>query len=233
MKILVFASCSKRKSISYPNEPRCKDIVMKEMKDSFVERFPEKRTARDLYRGSLNISINSAVKQLREFFDVSYYIISAGFGIVEENELVPPYNCAFSQMNKEDLIERARLLRIPDDFQEIVAKEKPDLMYLALGKSYLTALGEWDKDLPCATIAFTESASKKVITLPADNIAVQEVAHLGIGPIHGVVGYKGDLLLLTTRFVKNNQKNPEKALLELLETPDDLVQMLAMLRNID
>ncbi|MCK5047185.1 MAG: hypothetical protein KAS22_11435, partial [Candidatus Heimdallarchaeota archaeon] len=157
MKILVFASCSKRKSISYPTEPRCKDIVMKEMKDSFVDRFPEKRTARNLYRGSLNISINSAVTQLRDFFDVSYYIVSAGFGIVEENEFVPPYNCSFSQMNNEDLIERARALRIPDDFQEIVEKEKPDLMYLALGKTYLTALGDWDKDLPCATIAFTKS----------------------------------------------------------------------------
>lgn len=232
MKILVFASCSKRKSISYPDEPTCKDIVMKGMKDSFVERFPEKRTARDLYRGTLNISINSAVKQLKEFFDVSYYILSAGFGIVEENELVPPYNCAFSQMNNEAILERARVLRIPDDFKEIVENEKPDLIYLALGKTYLTALGEWDKDLPCKTIAFTKSSSKKVITLPADHIAVQEATHLGLGPIHGVVGYKGDLLLLTTRFVKN-QKNPEKALLELLETPDDLVQMIDMIRKID
>lgn len=232
MKILVFASCSKRKSISYPTEPKCKDIVMKEMKDSFVDRFPEKRTARNLYRGSLNISVNSAVTQLRDFFDVGYYIVSAGFGIVEENEFVPPYNCSFSQMNNEDLIERAKALRIPEDFQEIVEKEKPDLIYLALGKTYLTALGDWDTDLPCATIAFAESTSKKVITLPADNIAVQEASHLGLGPIHGVVGYKGDLLLLTTRFVKN-QKNPEKALLEILETPEDLIQMLDMLRKID
>ena len=232
MKILVFASCSKRKSISYPTEPRCKDIVMKEMKDSFVYRFPEKRTARNLYRGSLNISVNSAVTQLRDFFDVGYYIVSAGFGIVEENEFVPPYNCSFLQMNNEDLIERAKALRIPEDFQEIVEKEKPDLIYLALSKTYLTALGDWDTDLPCATIAFAESTSKKVITLPADNIAVQEASHLGLGPIHGVVGYKGDLLLLTTRFVKN-QKNPEKALLEILETPEDLIQMLDMLRKID
>ena len=232
MKILVFASCSKRKSISYPTEPKCKDIVMKEMKDSFVDRFPEKRTARNLYRGSLNISVNSAVTQLRDFFDVGYYIVSAGFGIVEENEFVPPYNCSFLQMNNEDLIERAKALRIPEDFQEIVEKEKPDLIYLALSKTYLTALGDWDTDLPCATIAFAESTSKKVITLPADNIAVQEASHLGLGPIHGVVGYKGDLLLLTTRFVKN-QKNPEKALLEILETPEDLIQMLDMLRKID
>jgi len=205
---------------------------MKEMKDSFVYRFPEKRTARNLYRGSLNISVNSAVTQLRDFFDVGYYIVSAGFGIVEENEFVPPYNCSFLQMNNEDLIERAKALRIPEDFQEIVEKEKPDLIYLALSKTYLTALGDWDTDLPCATIAFAESTSKKVITLPADNIAVQEASHLGLGPIHGVVGYKGDLLLLTTRFVKN-QKNPEKALLEILETPEDLIQMLDMLRKID
>ena len=129
-------------------------------------------------------------------------------------------------------IERARVLRIPDDFQDIVEKEKPDLMYLALGKTYLMALDDWDKDLPCKTIAFTESSSKEVITLPADHIAVQEAAHLGLGPMHGVVGYKGDLLLLTTRFVKN-QKNPEKALLELLETPNDIVQMIDMLRKID
>jgi len=230
MKILVFASCSKRKSLSYPNEPTCKDIIMKGMKDSYVQKFPEKRTARDLYRGSLNISVNSAVKQLKEFFDVGFYIVSAGFGIVEENELVPPYNCTFSTMTKDEIIERARVLRIPNDFQEIIEKEKPDLIYLALGNTYLQALGDWDKNLPCKTIAFTESEAKEVITLPADHIAVQEATHLGLGPIHGVVGYKGDLLLLTTRFVKN-QRNPEKALLELLEAPDDFVQMIDMLRK--
>ena len=230
MKILVFASCSKRKAISYPNQPTCQQINSKEMREAYLPNFSEKRKAKDLYRGSLNISTNAAVRHLREMFDVGYYIVSAGFGIVNEEDIMPPYECSFSEMRKDNIIERANALNIPNDYQEIIKKENPDFMYLALGKNYLMALGNWDENLPCKTIAFEESTSDKVITLPADHIAVQEVSRIGGMPIHGVIGFKGDLLLLATRFLKN-QRNPEKALVEILDTPNDLKQMIAMLRS--
>ncbi len=230
MKILIFASCSKRKAVSYPNQPTCQQISSKEMREAYLPNFTEKRKAKDMYRGSLNISINAAVRHLKEMFDVGYYIVSAGFGIVNENDMMPPYECSFSEMRKEGLINRANMLNIPNDYQEIIEKENPDFIYLALGKNYLTALGNWDENLPCKTIAFEESTSDKVITLPADHIAVKEVSSIGGMPIHGVIGFKGDLLMLTTRFLEN-QKDPEKALIEILDNPNDLKQMIGMLRS--
>ncbi|NHJ05069.1 MAG: hypothetical protein EAX90_09610 [Candidatus Heimdallarchaeota archaeon] len=230
MKILIFASCSKTKSLKYPHQPNCDEILSKEMREQFLQRFPEKRTAKELYRGSLNISLNSAVRQLREFFDVSYYIISAGFGIINELDKVPPYECSFSDMSNEKIIERAKQLHIPEDFKEIIQREEPDFIYLALGKNYLLSVGEWDIDLPCKTIAFYPSNSEQVITLPADHIAVKEASSIGGLPIHGVIGYKGDLLLLTTRYLKN-QKDPAKALIEILNDPEDLIYTLNSIRD--
>ena len=230
MKILIFASCSKTKSIKYPHQPNCNEITSKGMKEKYLLQFPEKKTAKDLYRGAINISLNSAIKLLREYFDVSYYIISAGFGIVNENELVPPYECTFSELTKKQIEERAELLNIPTDYKKLIEQEQPDLIYLEVGKDYLQALGEWDKDLPCKTLAFANSESDKVISLPADHIIVREAANVGGFPIHGDLGYKGDLLLLTTRYLKN-QKDPVKALKEILDKPDELIYTLNSIRK--
>ncbi|MHA1155347.1 MAG: DUF6884 domain-containing protein [Candidatus Heimdallarchaeota archaeon] len=230
MKILVIASCSKKKSIQYPHQPTCNEIPSKESREQILLKFPMKKTAKDLYRGALNLSTNSAVRLLKNYFDISYYIVSAGFGLIDESVLLPPYDCSFSEMTKDKIIERAELLHIPEDFQKIITKENPDLIYLALGKDYLTALGKWDEKLPCKTIAFTHSDSTNVITLPADHITVKEVSQIGGLPIHGVIGFKGDLLLLTTRYLKE-QQNPEKALRDLLDNPDDLIYTVNSLRE--
>ncbi len=230
MKILVIASCSKTKSIQYPHQPVCSEIPSKESREQILLKFPMKKTAKDLYRGALNLSTNSAVRLLKNYFDVSYYIVSAGFGLIEESVLLPPYDCSFSEMTKDQIVERAELLHIPEDFQEIIIKENPDLIYLALGKNYLIAIGKWDEKLPCKTIAFDHSDSANVITLPADHIIVKKVSRIGGLPIHGVIGFKGDLLLLTTRYLKE-QSNPEKALKELLDNPDDLIYTVNSLRE--
>ncbi|MBN1331007.1 MAG: hypothetical protein JXA54_16160 [Candidatus Heimdallarchaeota archaeon] len=230
MKILIFASCSKTKSIKYPHQPTCNEIKSKEIRESYLQQFPEKKQAADLYRGALNITTTGAVNQLREFFDVSYYIISAGFGILHEKDLVPPYECSFSEMSKQQIEERANLLKIPEDYQKIIENEKPELIFLCMGIDYLYSLGEWDKNLPCKTIAFDESISDKVISLPADHIAVKEVSNISGLPIHGIVGFKGDLLLLTTRYLKNH-KDPVKALRELLDNPYDLIYTINTLRE--
>ncbi len=230
MKIVIFASCSKRKSISHPSQPTCKDLVSKQSKDKYNVSITEKRTVKEMYRGALNISIVQAISVLRHYFEVKYYVISAGFGIVEENEIIPPYDCTFSTMSAEEILSRAEILQIPQDYKQIIENEKPDLVYLALGKDYLTALGDWDSILKCKTIAFHASTNENVITLPADHVAVQEASSIGGLPIHGVVGYKGDLLLLTTRYLKNCD-NPIEALQDLLNNPNDLIYMMNTIRQ--
>ncbi|NHJ85492.1 MAG: hypothetical protein FK734_08520 [Asgard group archaeon] len=230
MKLLIFSSCSKRKVIEYPHQPSCDDLTSKERREDFIIKLSVNRPAHQMYLGALNLSIKSAIKVLRRFFDVSHYIVSAGFGIIEETVEIPPYDCTFSTMSKEDIEKRAELLTIPNDYHEIIEKEKPDCIYLALGKKYLDAIGSWDKDLPCKTIAFDDSDNNLVITLPADHIAVQEASFGGGLPIHGVVGYKGDLLLLTTNYLVNSDK-PDIALKELLDNPNDFKYVINSLRN--
>ncbi|NHK30683.1 MAG: hypothetical protein FK730_04985 [Asgard group archaeon] len=230
MKIVIFASCSKRKSISHPKQPTCYELTSKEALEKYRLSITEKRTVKDMYRGALNISIVQAISVLRLYFEVKYYVVSAGYGIIEENDEIPPYDCTFSSMNSEEIQKHANALQIPQDFNQIIGDEKPDLIYLALGKNYLTALGDWDTVLPCKTIAFHPSENKKVITLPADHVAVQEASSIGGLPIHGVVGYKGDLLLLTTRYLKNSN-NPVEALQDLLNNPDDFVYTMNTIRQ--
>jgi hypothetical protein len=230
MKLLIFASCSKSKVLEHISQPTCEQLTSKEAKKLFGDRFTDKRPASKLYKGPLNISINSAVAKLRKIFDVAYYIVSAGFGIVHESELLPPYNCTFAGMKKNEILERAKKLEIPEDFQKIIQKEQPDVIYLALGKDYLNALGDWDQNLPCKTIAFDSSESNKVITLPADHLVVKEVASVSSIPIHGVIGYKGDLLLLTTRYIEPHS-NPEEALKDLLENPDELTYLVSKMQT--
>ncbi|NHJ85929.1 MAG: hypothetical protein FK734_10740 [Asgard group archaeon] len=230
MKILIFASCSKTKSIKYPHQPSCNKIKSKDMRETFLQHFPEKKQASDLYRGALNITTTAAVRQLREFFEVSYYIVSAGFGILHEDDLVPPYECSFSEMSNQQIIERANILKIPQDYQNIIQNEHPDLIYLGMGKDYLLSLGDWDKNLPCKTIAFEESTSNKVISLPSDHIIVQEVSSISGLPIHGIIGFKGDILLLTSRYLKN-LKDPVKGLNDLIDNPSDLIYTINTLRE--
>lgn len=230
MKIVIFASCSKRKSISHPSQPTCNELISKQSRDKYNVSITEKRSVKDMYRGALNISIVQAISILRHYFDVKYYVISAGYGIVNENEILPPYDCSFSTMSFEEIQTRAEMLEIPQDYRQIIENEKPDLVYLALGKNYITALGDWDSILNCKTIAFHPSTNENVITLPADHVAVQEASSIGGLPIHGVVGYKGDLLLLTTRYLKNNS-NPVEALQDLLNNPDDLVYIVNTIRQ--
>ncbi|MBD3189701.1 MAG: hypothetical protein GF308_03615 [Candidatus Heimdallarchaeota archaeon] len=225
MEILVITSCSKKKAESHINQPSCDEINSKYDRKKYLGTFVEKRATRDMYQGAMNISINSAIKKLREFFEVEYYILSAGFGLLQEDWKIPPYNCTFSNMTKKEILERAKLLEIPKDYKKILVKTNPSLIYLALGKDYLLSLGNWDENLPCTTIAFSPSDSEKVISFPADYITVKKVSSRSGVPIHGVVGFKGDLLLILANYLLS-QKNPEESLQKLLSETDILKYLL-------
>lgn len=225
MEILVITSCSKKKAESHINQPSCDEINSKYDRKKYLETFIEKRAAREMYRGAMNLSINSAVKKLRGFFEVEYYIVSAGFGLLHEDWEIPPYNCTFSNMTKKAILERAKLLEIPKDYKKILAKTNPSLMYLALGKDYLLSLGTWDENLPCTTIAFSSSNSEEVISFPADYLTVKKVSSQSGVPIHGVVGFKGDLLLILANYL-TSQKNPKESLQHLLSETDILKYLL-------
>lgn len=143
-KILIINSCSKSKAISHSDQPTCADLNTKEQRDAQKVKFESLLTpAGKLYTGKQASAIQSAVKMLKESHEVDYYIISAGFGFVNEQEQLPPYECSFSGLGKRKIKEMADNLSIIKDMQVSIAS-KYDFIYLALGIDYLTAIGNLD-----------------------------------------------------------------------------------------
>ncbi len=230
MKILVLAPCSKIMSNKQIHNLTCKDLDSSEKIDYHLKTSSLKINARELFRGAVNISLVAAIDQLRQFFDVSYYIVSSGFGLLKEHDRIPPYDCSFMEMNEKEIIARAEMLGIPRQFKDILAIEQPELLFLALNKHYLTALGNWEEMINCATITYTPSSSKFVISLPEEYLPQKETMHLPGFPVHNTVSYRGDLLLITKRYLANS-KDPEKTLRELFKNPDELRYILNSIRQ--
>lgn len=140
-KILIINSCSKSKSVSHEAQPKCSDLISKERREIQKLKFKEILTpAGQLYTGQQAKSIAKSVQLLKKQHKVDYYIISAGFGLVKESELLPPYECSFSNLRKQDIRRMSQSLEIEKSLQNEI-RDSYDLIYLALGKDYITALG--------------------------------------------------------------------------------------------
>ncbi len=220
MRICVVGSCGKRKATSSPQSPTCKDIPSKEALVKWQKKLKHLcRPARDLYVGSQPTELTKGVSLLRQADGVSvdYYIISAGFGFLREDELVPPYECSFAGMSKSRIVSRADALSIPNDFEKVV-RTGYDILYLALGKNYLTSLGTSWVDLLNGTVVILFGAtcpSDNIISLPSDNAIVRRFSQSGY-KIHGAVGFKGDLFRILASSVMSCS-DPHSELMGWLE----------------
>lgn len=97
--------------------------------------------ARRLYSGRQQAYIGSAVDRLRAAGDsVDRLFISAGFGLVDEETRLPPYEVTFNKMNGDAIDEQAAGLGIPSDVREAIRTAPPyDVVILALGSDYYRA----------------------------------------------------------------------------------------------
>jgi len=97
--------------------------------------------ARDLYTGRQQEFVNEAVRQLRDAgHDVQRYFISAGFGLVEESEELPPYEVTFSGMRVAEVRDRSARLGIKRDVARLLQQAEYDVVFFALGKDYYTSI---------------------------------------------------------------------------------------------
>jgi hypothetical protein len=140
-KILIVNSCGKAKLTYHPNQPSYNDLKTNSSREHSIERFRDLLTrAGSLYTGPQASCISKAVNILKENHAVDYYIISAGFGLVHEDVKLPPYDCTFTSKTPREIQEMTINLNIQRDFHEL-AKFDYDFVYLALGRTYLSALG--------------------------------------------------------------------------------------------
>lgn len=144
MRILVVDQCSGSKS--YPDGSpslTLADLDGRSREELLAEDGVAARKARRLYDGRQQERIDGAVDALRDAgHDVDRYFVSAGFGLVEETELLPPYDVTFQEFSDEEISERAESLGLPEAVSDLLASDPPyDIAFLALGRDYYTAIG--------------------------------------------------------------------------------------------
>jgi hypothetical protein len=211
----VIGSCGKKKLIQSTEALTCDDL------DSIdnIRKWRKKLSctsirARELYIGNQNRELVKGVDLLRriENIDINFLILSAGFGLVEENDMIPPYDCSFTGMRKSQIQERAEWLNISSDFKELLATGF-DLVYLALGKKYFLTLGnDWKNTVEPMILGFNRTLSEgKLLCIPSAHDIVRAFSQNG-HKIHGITGFKGDLLRILANYALK-QKNPYRELL--------------------
>lgn len=143
MRMLVVDQCSNAKD--YPDwfTPFDADTLDSVPRDELIER--EKTpaiAARALYAGRQQRFVSEAVDQLRDLGDdVTRVFVSAGFGVVNEDALLPPYDVTFADLSASEIDERAEQLEIGQDVVELLSRNAPfDAVFFLLGKDYYRSI---------------------------------------------------------------------------------------------
>ncbi|MGY5853289.1 MAG: hypothetical protein RTU92_06975 [Candidatus Thorarchaeota archaeon] len=210
MRVCVVGSCGKKKRTMVENAPNCGDLNSTSDLQTWKNQLKEHVViARDMYLGNQSQELVKGVDILRSIRDVEVhlFIVSAGFGLLEEDEKVPPYECSFTGMKKSEIKSRSQQLSIPTDFAR-VCKTRYDLLYLALGKNYLTSIGDdWTTNIVGTVVTFDPRMSvDSSIFIPSGPGIVRAFSQQG-HKIHGITGFKGDLLRILASYAIN-QDNP-------------------------
>jgi hypothetical protein len=204
MRILVVGSCGKKKRVQLPEAPNCDDLVSSKSLMKWKTALSHSvYPAREMYTGYQNRELVAGVDGLRSIKDVEVdmYIISAGFGVLNETTLIPPYDCSFNSLKKTEILERANSLGITEDIRSICEGDYV-LLYFALSRKYMLALGgNRLSEIKGTTVTFhKQKTDSELVYVPSGANTVKSFAQRGF-KIHGVVGFKGDLLRILMKYV--------------------------------
>lgn len=208
MDILIIDQCSNSKS--HPDESTVFDA--EEIDEAGLEALRARDEcvclpARKLYAGRQQRYISEAVDSLRaNNHTVDRYFISAGFGLIEENEELPPYEVTFTDMNDSEIESRSASLKISEQICEAITSNSYDIVFLALGSDYYQALdlSEVLAVLPENTLGVTFNQEEdteqyeNIISIPARTEQAKEQETI-------VVALKGVYLKNFSRHLANGE----------------------------
>ena len=151
-KILIVTSCTKDKLFPSHLPDNCylqASQLWDERDDNRVERNfgtleQYRMPAVQLYRGLQHRELMRGVTLLRKEFgakSVDIKIISAGFGLVGEQQPLPLYEATFADLPPSKILAIAQRLRIPQKINELLTKTSYDCAFFLLGENYLVSLG--------------------------------------------------------------------------------------------
>lgn len=175
MNVLVVSGCSDEKQ--FEESPiGCAEIDSGN-REELVGEFPEYvAPAADMYTGPEHGHVREAVAHLRNHANVSWRIVSAGYGILAEDDRIVAYDCSFSEIGPV----RQRVSRLnhnpesltTDETRRTLGREKNipgdlrrefsngfDLAFVVLSEPYLVTASDAFDSVP-ESIAIFAFASK-------------------------------------------------------------------------
>jgi hypothetical protein len=142
MKVLVITTCTGRKKHKPPNQlnyedfasPKCLHRRTAELKDFKVP-------AAEMYTGQQHQHLMAGLEEVRKVYGsavVDLHIISAGYGLLAEDDIIVPYNVTFQNLKTKQLLARSNRLQLHEHVETLISGY--DLVFFLLGKEYVQAL---------------------------------------------------------------------------------------------
>ena len=142
MKILVISSCSGNKKHKPANQLQQEDFISpKRLRQRTEELSSYKEPAAEMYTGQQHRYLMEGLKQVRKIHGqavVDLHIISAGYGLLSECDVIVPYNVTFQKLRTKEILACSDSLQIHQRVETLIADY--ELILFLLGKEYVQAL---------------------------------------------------------------------------------------------
>ncbi|RFU70002.1 tRNA-guanine transglycosylase DpdA [Bacillus sp. V59.32b] len=141
-KVLVVTSCTGEKVHQPTNELQLndfKDVSMLKKREEELASY--KTTAGEMYTGKQHVALMEGVKKYRDHGgDIDVAILSAGYGMLRENDVIVPYEVTFNSMSGVEIKSWSKYISISQKLEKWI--KDYDLIFFLLGDKYLQAI-EW------------------------------------------------------------------------------------------
>jgi hypothetical protein len=142
MRVSIISSCTKRKAIYTP-----KQLVLSDFRDVDGRKEREGELlqfalpAAEMYAGLQHLEILRGLKSIRKAVPEIRWnlkIVSAGYGLVDENDIIYPYDVTFKKMGTKRLKVWSESISIPAKIRASLSSE--DMVIFLLGSDYLRSI---------------------------------------------------------------------------------------------
>jgi hypothetical protein len=226
IRVLVITSCTGNKRAKPYNQ-----LVKEDFRDSIRLREREKELAQfscpagQLYTGVQHKRVMSGINRLRFVFDphlIKVRILSAAYGLIEEERKIVPYEVTFNNMKGSEIDEWGKFLGLHQEFERAI--NGYDLIFVLLGSKYLRSLALPVQARSDQTFIFLASQN----SIPAINLISANVFAWPLSNVEAKhyrfasVGLKG---FLFDRFAQAVSRKPE-LLSKVYQKPDLFYQIV-------
>lgn len=202
-KILIVTSCTGEKKVNPPTKLLIDDFKIMDIFKNKQNELNEYRTkASEMYTGMQHLRVMEGVRMLRNHFKekvLDLAIVSAGYGILHEEDIILPYEVTFNDMGNKEICEWSTYLQINEKLSKLI--ENYDLIIFLLGDKYLNSLRLPLKNIPeDKKLVFLASKTSKN-KIPSQN----QYHFLEVGQEdaksfkYGLIGLKGYLFKLLSQ----------------------------------